>query len=170
MNKEIKERKQCISQRLPHSFDKLNQCLTTFQRQKNSYFCKIKLYKLNHLWTSHLYFHTIATKTHSNRSSVLLSEWTPYPNDSVSKKNKILTTEQTIMLNKGLSSCPSKTKIDKIKCCQDHEEFIRKVRHMEYHQHSDKHPTKETPFMKPQSSNWSPPSGRNVHVDSCRYS
>ena len=30
----------------------------------------------------------------------------------------------------------------------------------------EKHPAKETPFMKPQSSNWTPPSGRNVHVDS----
>ena len=37
---------------------------------------------------------------------------------------------------------------------------------MEYHQHSEKHPTKEPPFMKRQSSNWTPPSGRNVHVDS----
>ena len=36
---------------------------------------------------------------------------------------------------------------------------------MEYHQHSDKHPSKETPHMKPQSSNCTPPSGRNVHVD-----
>ena len=60
----------------------------------------------------------------------------------------------------------SKTKIDKIKFGQDNEEFIRKVRLMEYHQHNDKHPTKETPFMKPQSSNWTPQSGRNVHVDS----
>ena len=104
---------------------------------------------------------------------LLLSEGTPYPNDSVSKKNnivnlsnKILTTEQTIILNKGLSFCPSKTKIDKIKFCQDNEEFIRKVRFMEYHQNSDKHPAKETPFIKPQSSNWTPPSDRNVHVDS----
>ena len=60
----------------------------------------------------------------------------------------------------------SKTKIDKITFCQDNEEFIRKVRLMEYHQCSDKHPTKETPFMKPQSSNWTPPSGRNIYVDS----
>ena len=107
-------------------------CLTTFLEQKKSYFCKIKLKKLNHLWSSHLYFHTFATKLHSNRSSVLLlNEWTPYPNDGVSKKNnivnlsnKILTIEQTIMLNKGPSFCPSKTKIDKIKFCQDNEEFI----------------------------------------------
>ena len=104
---------------------------------------------------------------------MLLSEWTPYPNDSVSKKknivnlpNKILTTEQTLILNKGLSFYPSKTKINKIKFFKDSEEFIRKVRLMEYHQYSDKHPTKETPFMKPQSSNCTPPSGRNVHVDS----
>ena len=69
-----------------------------------SYICKIKL---NHLWGSHLYSHTSAIVTHSNRSSVLLlSEWTPYPKDSVSMKNnivnlsnKILTTERTIMLN-----------------------------------------------------------------------
>ena len=60
----------------------------------------------------------------------------------------------------------SKTKSNKIKFCKDNEEFIRKVRHMKYHQHSDKHPTKETPFMKPQSSIWTPPSDRNVHVDS----
>ena len=173
--KKIKERKQFLSQRLPHSFDKLNQCLTTFLIQKKNYFCKIKLNKLNHLWSSHQYFHTFATKTHSNRSSVLLlSEWTPYPNDSVSKKNnivnlfkKMLTTEQTIMLNKGLSFCPGKTKIDKIKFCHDNEEFIRKVRLMEYHQYSDKHPAKETTLMKPQSCNWTPPSGCNVHVDSC---
>ena len=169
--KEIKERKQFLSQRLPNLFDELNQCLTTFLKHKKSYFCKIKLNKLKHLWSSHLYSHTFATKTHSNRSSVLLlSELTPYPNDSVSKKNnivnlsnKILTTEQTTILNKGLSFCPSKTRIDKIKFCQDNEEFIRKFRLMEYHQYSDKHPTKETPFMKPQSSNWTPPSGRNVH-------
>ena len=37
---------------------------------------------------------------------------------------------------------------------------------MEYHQYSDKHPTEETPFMAPQSSNWTSPSGRNIHVDS----
>ena len=37
---------------------------------------------------------------------------------------------------------------------------------MEYHQNRDKHPTKETPFMKPQSGNRTPLSGRNVHVDS----
>ena len=36
---------------------------------------------------------------------------------------------------------------------------------MEYHQHSEKHQTKEPPFMKRQSSNWTHPSGRNVHVD-----
>ena len=36
---------------------------------------------------------------------------------------------------------------------------------MEYHQNSDKHPAKEAPLMKPQSNNWTPPSGRNVHVD-----
>ena len=60
----------------------------------------------------------------------------------------------------------SETKINTIKFCQDDEEFIRKVRLMVYHQNSDKHPTKETPFIKPQSSNWTPPSGRNVHVDS----
>ena len=35
---------------------------------------------------------------------------------------------------------------------------------MEYHQYSDKHPTEETPFITPQSSNWTPPSGRNVHA------
>ena len=70
------------------------------------------------------------------------------------------------MLNKGLSSCPSKTKIDKIKFFQDNEEFIRKVRLMEYHQNGDKHPANETPLMKPQLNNWTPPSGRNVHVDS----
>ena len=63
----------------------------------------------------YIYIHTFAAITHSNRSSVLLlSEWTPYPNDSDSKKNnivnhsnKILTTEQTIILNKGQSFCPS---------------------------------------------------------------
>ena len=32
--KEIKERKQFLSQRLPHSFDELNQCLTTFPKHK----------------------------------------------------------------------------------------------------------------------------------------
>ena len=37
---------------------------------------------------------------------------------------------------------------------------------MEYHQHSDKHPAKETLLMKPQSIIWTPPSGRNVHVES----
>ena len=89
--KEIKERKQFLSQRLLHSFDELSQCLTTFLKQKKSYFCRIKLNKLNHLWSSHLYFHTFAKKKHSNRSSVLLlSEWTPYPNDSISKKNNIV--------------------------------------------------------------------------------
>ena len=104
---------------------------------------------------------------------LFLSEWTPYPNDSVSKKNnivnlsnQILTTEQEIIMNKGLSFCPSKTKIDKIKFCQDNEEFIRKIRFMEYHQYSNKHPAKETTLMKPQSSNWTPPSGHNVHADS----
>ena len=81
-------------------------------------------------------------------------------------QNKILTTEQTIILNKAPSFCPSKTKIGEIKFCQDNEEFISKVRLMEYHQYSDKHPAKETQFMKLQSSNWIPPSGRNVHVDS----
>ena len=70
------------------------------------------------------------------------------------------------MLNKGLSLSRSKTKIDKIKFCKDNEELVRKVRHMEYHQHSDKHPTKETPFMKPQSINWTPPSGPKVLFDS----
>ena len=152
----------------------LSQCLTTFLKQKKSYFCKVKLNMLNQLWSSDLYFHTFATKTHSNISSVLLlSEWMAYPIDSVSKENnivnlsnKILITEQTIIVNKGLSFCPSKTKIDEIKFCKDNKESIRKVRLMEYHQYSDKHPTKETPFMKQQSSNWTPPSGRNVHVDS----
>ena len=70
------------------------------------------------------------------------------------------------MLNKCLSFSPSKIKIDKIKFCQDNEEFVRNVRLMEYHQFSDKHPTKETTFMTPQSINWAPPSGRSVHVDS----
>ena len=37
---------------------------------------------------------------------------------------------------------------------------------MKYHQHSDKHLTKETPFMKPLASIWTPPSDRNVYVDS----
>ena len=104
---------------------------------------------------------------------LLLIEWTPYPNESVSKKNnivnlsnKVLITEQTIILHKGLSFCPSKIKIYKIKFCQDNEELIRNVHLMENHQNSDKHPAKETPFMKPQSINWTPPSGHNVHVDS----
>ena len=70
------------------------------------------------------------------------------------------------MLNKGLSHSQSKTKIDQTKFCKDNEELVRKVRHMEYHQHSDMHPTKETPFMKPKSINWTPPSGPKVHFDS----
>ena len=93
---------------------------------------------------------------------LLLSELTPYPNDSVSKKNNIvnlsdktLTTEQTNIQNKGLSVVYI-----------NNEELIRKVRLMEYHQNSDKHSAKETPLMKPQSNNWTSPSGRNIHVDS----
>ena len=84
-------------------------------------------------------------------------------NNIVNLSNKI-TTEQTIILNKVLSFCPSKTKIDQIKFCQDNEEFIKKVRLMEYHQNSDKHRAKETPLMKPQSNNWTPSSDRNVTV------
>ena len=42
LTKEIKERKRFLSQRLPHSFNKLNQCLATFLKQKKSYFCKNK--------------------------------------------------------------------------------------------------------------------------------
>ena len=53
--------------------------------------------------------------------------------------------------------------------CQDNKEFIRKVCLMEYHQNSDKYPAKETPLMKLRSNNWSPPSVRNVHVDSFVY-
>ena len=87
--KKIKEGKQFISPRLPHSFDELKQCPTTFLKQKKNYFCKIQLSKLNHLWSSHLHFYTLATKTHSNRSSVLLlGEWTTYRNDSVSRKKQ----------------------------------------------------------------------------------
>ena len=37
---------------------------------------------------------------------------------------------------------------------------------IEYHQSSDEHPAKETPLKKPLQNNWTPPSGRNVHVDS----
>ena len=37
---------------------------------------------------------------------------------------------------------------------------------MKYHQHSDKHPTKETPYMKPLASICTPPSDRNLYVDS----
>ena len=142
---------------------------TTFLNQKNSYFCKINVNKLSHLWSSHLYFHTFTTITHGNRPSVLLNEWTPYPNDSVSKKNnkvnlsnKILTTEQTIIQNKGLSFCQSKTKI---KFCQDNEVFIRKVRLMEYHQNSDIHYAKETPLMQTTIKQLDFPSSRNVHVN-----
>ena len=102
---------------------------------------------------------------------LLLSERTPYPNDSVSKKNnivklpsKILTTEQTIILNKGLSFCPSKTKIDEIKFCQDNEKFIRNVRLMEI-KIATNIPLRKIPLLKPQSNNLTPPSGRNAHVD-----
>ena len=49
--KEIKERIQFLSQRQRNTFDILNQCLTTFIKQKKSYVCKIKLNKLNHLWS-----------------------------------------------------------------------------------------------------------------------
>ena len=60
---------------------------------------------------------------------VLLCEWTLYPNYSVSMKNnivnlssKILTSVQTIILNKGLSFCLSETKIDMIIFCPNNEQ------------------------------------------------
>ena len=113
-----------------------------------SYFCKIKLNKMNHFWSTHLHFHTYVTKTHSNRSSVLLlTEWTPYPIDSVSRK-KILSPypakyyPQITQLYYIPIFSLNKTKMDKIKFCHDNEEFTRKFRHMKYHQYSDKYPAK----------------------------
>ena len=61
--------------------------------------------------------------------------------------------------------CCSETTIAKIISWQDNE-LIRKVRLTQYHQYSDEHSTSEAPLMKPQTNNWTTPSGRNVHVDS----
>ena len=110
----------------------------------------------------------------SNRSSVLLlSEWTPYPKDSVSMKNsivnlsnKILTTERTIILNQGLKFCLSKTKLIESTIVKTTKSLSEKSVIIEYNQSSDEHPARETQLMKTLENNWTPPSGRNVRVDS----
>ena len=92
----------------------------------------------------------------SNCSSVLLlSEWTPYPKDSVSTKNnivnlcnKILTTERTIILNQGLQFCLSKTKLIESTIVKTTKSLSEKSVIIEYHQSSDEHPARETQLMK----------------------
>ncbi|KAJ8027654.1 hypothetical protein HOLleu_32855 [Holothuria leucospilota] len=89
---------------------------------------------------------------------------TKNPLNVVNLSQHTLTEAEKSLLSRGLSFCPT-AKLDTVELCQNTENFLRKVRLTEYFKDSDSI-TDRPDYMPPKPSQWTPPVGRNPHIDS----